>query len=195
MGKSWRDRFNNLPPTVSLALKILGLTAALITVGTALGEWTGVGSILSKSVRDALSDFLTADVEVWHLLVAVGSVIVAGLIVIRLRESSRSKRYEVKMFGVLWPIGYSRTYGISVGKPMCRKDRSTLGVFRLDKLVALSSDWEDNLTASGMNFGCPKEGCGRKYDLSNHKYHMADMVNLVFSVAMSKFRSAFREPK
>jgi len=64
MGKSWRDRFKNLSPTVSLALKILGPTAALITVGTALGEWTGVGSILSKPVRDAASDFLTANVEV-----------------------------------------------------------------------------------------------------------------------------------
>ena len=156
MGKSWRDRVNNLSPTVSPALKILGVTAALITTGTALGEWTGVGSILSKSVRDDLSDFFTADVVVWQLLLTVGAALIVALAVWwfarwQLGNSEGSmtdtRPTEVGQFGVLWPIFRPRGGGLRVGKPMCRKDKSTLARFVENKLVSLLNDWEDSITA------------------------------------------------
>ena len=99
---------------------------------------SGIGTIVFwESLRDALSNFLTANVQVWHLLVALGGLIVVGLIVIRLRRSSSRQRRvdrsrfapkEIKKYDVIWLITV-RWYDepkFQAGKPRCLKCRTAL---------------------------------------------------------------------
>ena len=205
MGISWTDRLKTWFPADGLGWKIPSLVAALIAIAgliTLVGKWIGIGTVeFWESVLDALSDFLTADVVVWHLLLAVAAAGAVALVVwwfARWQPGNREGRMtdnrpvEVEKFGVLWPIIHPHVGGLQVGKPMCLRDRSTLGQFLLNKLVSLSSDWDDSMTAPEMNLGCPKEGCGRKYDLTGHKYAMQDMTGLVHDVAMGEWRAAER---
>lgn len=208
------DRFKNLSPAVSLALKILGLAAALITIGTALGEWTGVGSILSKSVRDSLSDFLTADLEVWHLLLAVGLELVVGVVIIvawRMRGITPAEvdvgtsgivpyPNEVKHFGVIWPIHTVIVGGTTpqfhAGKPACLKDRTTLGRIRMtweelevgDRVLETLDDMWEELEAGEMKFGCFKDDA--IYDLTGYQCGMEEALRIVVGQAEGQYMTA-----
>ena len=194
MRESWKDRLASLVDPRGAVVQLAVSLLVVLVVG-------GGSVVFSKSLRDALSDFLTADVAVWYLPLAAGGTLIVALVVWgfarwQLGNSegrmTDARPVEVEQFGVLWPIFHPRGGGLRVGEPMCPRDRSTLGRFVENKLVSLLNDWDDSITAPQMSFGCPKEDCGRKYDLTGHKYHMRDMADLVHNVAMGKWRAAER---
>jgi hypothetical protein len=196
MGGTLKDRLVSLFDIRGLGWQLALFLAALL-IGGSLGT-----IVFWASLRDALSDFLAADVAVWHPLITIGATGILALVVwwfARWQPGNSEGRMtdtrpvEVEQFGVLWPIYHPHGGGLRVGKPMCPRDRSTLGYFVENKLVSLLNDWDDTITAPQMSFGCPKEDCGRKYDLTVHKYHMRDMTGLVHDVAMGEWRAASRQ--
>ena len=154
-------------------------------------------------LRDALSDFLTANVEVWHLLVAVGTLIVVGLIVMRLRRSGSTqervsrRRYapkEIKKYDVIWLITV-RWYDepeFQAGRPRCLKCRTALGLDFGEgtEPFSLPKDWKDMLS-KGMTFRCPRDGLA--YDLTKYNRPMLLMTKNVEDQAEGEYVTALRE--
>lgn len=206
MGESLRDRLARHFPADGLGWKIPSLAAALIFLITLVGEWAGIGSILSKSVRDAVYDLLTADVQVWHLLLAVAVVGVVGVLATRHLYRTTSAEspvetlavpypQEVKHFGVIWPIRtvlHGGTPRFRPDKPACPKDRTTLGMAVEDAatgknvLVPLG-DWWNKLVRDQMRFGCFKDGT--IYDLTESGYGMERAIEIVVGQAEGEYRT------
>lgn len=173
MGGTLKDFLKRQFPGDGLGWKIPSLVAALIAIGLSLAAaWLWL--------RDALWDFMTADVEVWHLLL---SVLAAGITGVwwtsragkwtRRAGKRKPVRYpdEVKVFGVIWPIETVIAGGtpeFHAGPPACPKHRNPLGhavegevsysLVHLDDLP-----WRD-LVAQRMRLGCFKDGT--IYDLT-----------------------------
>lgn len=157
---------------------------------------------MSESVRDGLSDFLTANVEVWHLLVAVGGLIVVGLVVMRLRRSGSTQkrvsreRYapkEIKKYDVIWLITV-RWYDepeFQAGKPRCLECRTALGLDfgEGSEPFPLTKDWKD-LLSKGMSFRCPRDGLA--YDLTEYNIPMWLMTKNVADQAEGEYVTALR---
>ena len=171
-----KDRFRTLFDIRGLGWQLM-IALVVLLVGA-----LGVGTIVFwESLRDALSDFFTADVKVWHLLLAVGVAGAAGIAGVwwTRRAGKRGKRKpvrypdEVEVFGVIWPIEtviVGGTPEFQAGPPACPKHRNPLGhavegkggnrLIHLDDLP-----WRD-LVAERMRLGCFKDGT--IYDLTKY---------------------------
>ena len=202
MGRALKSRLESFFPADSLGLRLLQAAAALITIATGLAVIVGI--VFSEPVRDALSNFLTANVEVWHLLVAAGGLIVVGLIVMRLRRSgSRPRRVdrsryapkEIPRYDVLWPIT-AHLYEapkFTAGKPRCPKCRTPLGLDfgeGREPVQLPDGKWKD-VPSEGMTFRCHKDGLA--YDLTKYKLAMHMMIKNVEGEAMGIYDTALRE--
>ena len=163
--------------------------------------------------RDAGSDLLAANVEIWHLLLALtgeGMAVLAGVIWLR-RQGTGPKASiwsycprEIDHFGVLWPIttvhdGHSPT-AFKVGKPICPKDRSILGwVIEMEDTdfhvhaVSPLPDWWEKIDADLMRFHCFKDGA--EYDLTTHKFGMAATRDIVQNLAWGEYRQSEAEAR
>lgn len=196
------DRLESLFPADSLGLRLLQAAAALITIATALA-FIGV-IVFSEPVRDAVSDFLTADLKVWHLLLAMGSVIVVGLIVMRLRRPSSPPEQvrwprEIPLYGVKWPITAIRSgpsLRFKAGMPQCPECRTPLGLDGGEGMepMQLSDDQWNKAGHEGLAFRCRKHGA---YDLTEYKLPMGLLTRNVEAEAQGKYNTALaaEEPK
>lgn len=177
--------------------------------------WESFRNVLSDLVG-YLEDFLTADVQVWHmllgLLLAVAVADMAALAFViwwtTRRQASKSEPatmtpekpsiwslcpYEIEHFDVLWPITTehdgSKPIRFKVGKPMCRQDRNPLGWFVLDDMLKPLDErsWE-NLNANDLRLGCFKDGSA--YDLTKYNLHMGEAIKVVEGRAWGEYRDA-----
>jgi len=201
MPRTLRELLKKQFPADGLGWKIPSFVAALIAI---------VGGVVAVAVwaSDALADFLTADVEVWHLLLAIGAQILGGLgvaVVLMRRSASRelpARRKvvpypeEVEHFGVIWPIStliVGGTPEFSADKPACPKDRSTLGMAVGDPekggnvVVPLGSWWRE-MVAERMRFGCFKDDT--IYDLTEYDCGMETALEIVEGLAEGEYRTA-----
>ncbi len=192
-----KDRLESRFPADSLSLRLLTAAAALITIATGLAFIGGI--VFSESVRDVVSDFLTADLKVWHLLVAVGVLVVGGFIIMRLRrtgsppEGVRWPR-EIDRYGVKWPITAARVGGeleFEAGRPKCFECRTPLGrdLGEGDEPLPIPGAWKD-LPTKAMTFRCPKDGLA--YDLTKYGIPMWWAVKNVEGDATGKYDTALR---
>lgn len=184
-------------PGDGLGWKIPSLVAALIATGISLAAaWLWL--------RDPLWDFLTADVEVWHLLLSMLAVGITGVWWTSragkwTRRAGKRKpvRYpdEVKVFGVIWPIETVIAGGTTefhAGPPACPEDRNPLAhalelkdgttdLIPLDNLP-----WRD-FAPVRMQFGCFKDGT--MYDLTECG-GMRDALKVAEGEAQGQYRTA-----
>ena len=175
MGETWRNRVRSLFDVRGLGWQVL------IPLIILIGGTVGVGSIVFwKSVRDALSDFLTSDVEVWHLLIAVIVALGAEIIVImRPRRTGSPPKgaswpREIDRYGVRWPITAVRSntgLEFEAGRPGCFKCRTPLGRDLGDGVepLPIPGAWK-NLPTEAMTFRCPKDDL--VYDLTKYQIPM-----------------------
>ena len=195
MGRVLREFLKKYFPADGLGWKIPSLVAAIIAI---------VGGVAALIVwaRGALSDFFTADLEVWHLLLALGAEATVGIVVAvwRVRRSASRESpaprkvvpypEEVEHLGVIWPISTMIVGGttpeFNADKPACPRDRSTLGLAVDDVTLPLDEDWE-YLGANDMRFRCFKDG--KTYDLTEHKRAMNTALAIVQSLAEGQYRT------
>ena len=200
--RSWKDRLNTLFPIQGLGWQIIGLAVGLPGIVVALG----IGSVASSWFRGASGDFLTAELKVWHLVLAAAgsSVAILALRLGRKRERRAQgvpRPVEVGHLGVLWPvigiIDLSTTSRLPrsfrAEKPMCPRDRTTLGLAIPDEgegkdIVMPLGDWWADIAADRMRFGCLK--CGGIYDLSKHGCGMRTAREVVGELALGEYRTA-----
>ena len=210
--------------TVTIILAVIGIVIA-IGVGALWKSFRdGVSDLLGY-----LGDFLTSDVEVWLLLLFVAALVGAGAVAAFLlrrqipaqwliptvADTSQGPREkpslldncptEIDYLGVLWLID-TQNNGVKptrfkVGKPMCPKDRTTLGYIIYIKdglgkgkdteaLFTLPETWE-KLHIDIMYFHCFKDGS--KYDLRDKRYSMDDVLEIVEGQAWGKYRTALAD--
>ena len=188
-----KDRFRTLFDIRGLGWQLV-IALVVLLVGA-----LGVGTIVFwESLRDALSDFFTADVKVWHVLLTGAAV---GIILaIWMRRAGKRKRRqfpaEVEHFGVIWPIQtviVGSTPRFTPLMPACPKDRTTLGMAVKDDktgkdfVVPLGGFWKE-LVSDVMRFGCFKDGS--IYDLTEHGCGMEEALEIVVGQAQGVYRTA-----
>ena len=198
MPRTLRELLKKQFPADGLGWKIPSFVAAPIAI---------VGGVVAVAVwaSDALADFLTADVEVWHLLLAIGAQILGGLgvaVVVKRRSGSRQRRVnrsryapkEVERYDVLWPISahWYEEPEFSAGKPRCPKCRTPLGFDfgEGSEPFSLPGDWKDT-PSKGMTFRCPKDVSA--YDLTKYNIPMLLMPKHVEDLASGQYETALRE--
>jgi len=197
MRKTLKGFLKNHFPADGLGWKIPSFVAATIAIvsgAVALIVWA----------RHSLSAFFTADLEVWHLLLAVGALIFGGLIVIIRRRGSDSARprvdrtryapKEIEKYGVLWPITvrWFDQPEFRAGKPQCQC-RTSLGLDCGDGEVPIQlpdDGWKD-VPSTGMTLRCPKDDLA--YDLTGYNTGMFLLVRNVEAEASGRYSTALRE--
>jgi len=192
-------------PVHGIGWQLVGPLIAVGVVAAAAAVWL--------LLRDSAEDFLTADVQVWHLLVTVGAGVV-GILAFIIWWTSRQMSApevaakvahhppEIDHFGVLWPATpildtHNRVANFNVGKPMCRKCRSTLGWLKelaADDYIPETFDdrWEE-LVGENLRLTCFKDGS--QYDLRQHGWEMGGLTKVVNEVAMGEYRTAQAEAR
>jgi hypothetical protein len=188
MDTRWAARFKVWFDTKGLGWQLtFFLATGAIAIGVAGLLW----------FRDTLGDVITADLEVWHLVVLALVIIAALLVRQRASTPGAGRRYvpapeEIRHLGVLWPIE-SPTYSgglanFKVGKPMCPSHRSTLGIeLASDTVVSLTS-YPNPITGGAMKFRCPNDGA--RYDLTGRGLSMEHILNEVRDLAWGEYRTA-----
>ena len=188
-------------------VSIILAVVALVGLGALASAWS--------SFRDALSDFLNADLEVWHLLIVlVVELVAAAVMGMRaFRQLSapdgrgRKSLYprEIDYLGVKWSVlavesSSSRTIThFKVGRPMCPKHRSTLSMVATagdddaeeDVVIPLDDALGDMLGAQRMFFECPNDGA--RYDLRGAALGMQTAKDFVNDLAMGQHRTILAE--
>jgi hypothetical protein len=206
MAKQARDRlkwFKTAFPIHGIGWQLVGPIIGVIVVAAAAAVWLWL--------RDPAEDFFASDVgKVWHLLLIVGAEGVAGTAFViwwTRRQMSRpgvpakDAHYprEIDHFGVKWPIYWPYGSDVSVGKPACPLDRSTLGYVihvpvedgeDIDYERVLPEDWE-KVQPQLMYFHCFQDAS--RYDLRQHGYSMAEVIKIVEGQAWGKRRTALAE--
>ena len=178
-------------PADGLGWKIPSLVAAMMAIvagAVALVVWA----------RGTLSGLLTADLEVWHLLLSVLAVGIAGVWWARRPRKRRIVLYpeEVEVFGVIWPIKTVLVGGTTpefhAGPPACPEDRNPLGhALELEDgttdLIPLDNlPWQD-FAPVRMQFGCFKDGT--MYNLTECG-GMRDALKIAVGEAQGQYRTA-----
>lgn len=188
MGRTWRDLLAHYFDTRGIAWQVPGLIVAVVIIGAVVGGWL---------LRDALSDFLTADVKVWHLLLAVGVSGVGGFILMRIRRPSSLRERatwprEIDLYGVKWPITASRSGSslrFKAGMPQCPECRTPLGLDSGEGMepMQLSDDQWKKAGGEELAFRCRKHGA---YDLTEYKLGMGLLTRNVEAEAQGKYSTA-----
>jgi hypothetical protein len=160
-------------------------------------------------------EVLTAEVQVWHLFLAVGLEAAGAAVFVvwwtrRVSPKANASRQRVRFpreiddLGVKWPVLAveslnSRTIThFEVGRPMCPKCRTPLAL--VVTVVTLDDEREEHtvlpleekqanvLAANQMVFECSNDGS--RYDLRASRCGMRDAKEFVNDLAMGRYRNA-----
>jgi hypothetical protein len=195
--RGWRQRADEWLRHPVIAGVVVGV-AVIVLASAAEVAWSGPTDILREKVR------------VWQAVVAVGGLVLVLLIGLVLtgqaltigpaqspRTFSREDYpREIEHFGVKWPIYWLREGGLSVGQPMCPKDRTPLAMLMKlnegedneQKIVAPMGNVWKSFDVTGMRFECSK--CGAEYDLRSFGYRATAAMELVEDQAWGEYRTA-----